>query len=405
MTTKVDYTINNNHSIFGRLLSSSYFAPSDYDGTDALVVHRGRLDGSCVLGRLRSHVPAQQQHGQRAPRDGEYEALTPNSTCRCSTTTISASRPRRSCPTTYALSVSGGFAMSPGLPTATPTWVYQVADDLSILRGQHQFGIGANYIRVAVRSAVVHDRRGQHHVHRSGDRPGPGRFHAGQSDHRSRSARRRVRRCDPTTSGLYAQDNWRLSPNVTLNVGLRWDPYFPAYSGPGEITHFDRARFDAGLQSTVFPNAPAGLIFTGDDGMPGKSVARRDLWNFAPRIGVVWDPQGEGRETLRVAYGRLYDLPHLQTYTGLAQMSPWGNSITLNNLPQGLGRPVGRDAGRRSDSGAPQGPERELGVPARAATTRRTRSTCRRRPSISGTSATSSRSQPTGWCRRTTSAA
>src|SRR5258705_12458856 len=45
--------------------------------------------------------------------------------------------------------------------------------------------------------------------------------------------------------GIYAQDNWRLSSNVRLNAGLRWDPYFPAYSGPGQVTRFDRARFDA----------------------------------------------------------------------------------------------------------------------------------------------------------------
>ena len=50
-------------------------------------------------------------------------------------------------PDFFRMSVSGGFTLSPGLPTATPTWVYQVADDLSILRGEHQFGIGANYIR------------------------------------------------------------------------------------------------------------------------------------------------------------------------------------------------------------------------------------------------------------------
>jgi hypothetical protein len=139
--------------------------------------------------------------------------------------------------------------------------------------------------------------------------------------------------------GTYVQDNWRMTSNVTLNAGIRWDPYFPAYSGPGQITHFDRQRFDAGLKSTVFPNAPAGLIFTGDDGMPGKSVARRDMWNFAPRIGMVWDPKGEGLETLRVAYGRLYDLPHLQTYTGLAQMSPWGNAITVTSFPKGWDDP------------------------------------------------------------------
>jgi hypothetical protein len=156
--------------------------------------------------------------------------------------------------------------------------------------------------------------------------------------------------------GLYVQDNWRVSSNVTLNYGLRWDPYFPAYSGPGQITHFDRARFDAGLKSAVFPNAPAGLIFTGDEGMPGKSVARRDLWNFGPRIGVVWDPQGEGRQTLRVAYGRLYDLPHLQTYTGLAQMSPWGNSIVVNNLPRGWDDPWAATPGGDPIPGLLEGP-------------------------------------------------
>ena len=49
-------------------------------------------------------------------------------------------------PDFFRVNVSGGFSLSPGLPTATPTWVYQVADDMSILRGDHQFGIGANYI-------------------------------------------------------------------------------------------------------------------------------------------------------------------------------------------------------------------------------------------------------------------
>ena len=49
--------------------------------------------------------------------------------------------------------------------------------------------------------------------------------------------------------------------------------------------------------------------------------------------------KGEGLETLRVAYGRLYDLPHLQTYTGLAQMAPWGNAITLNSFPRGWDDP------------------------------------------------------------------
>ena len=75
--------------------------------------------------------------------------------------------------------------------------------------------------------------------------------------------------------GLYVQDSWTMSPNVTLNIGLRWDPYFPVQrAGPD---HAFRSRaLRCGLKSSVFRNAPAGLIFTGDEGMPGKSVARRD---------------------------------------------------------------------------------------------------------------------------------
>ena len=65
--------------------------------------------------------------------------------------------------------------------------------------------------------------------------------------------------------GIYAQDNWQVGSKVSMNFGLRWDPYFPAYSGPGQVTRFDRARFDqiirgAGFtdfRSCQFRSAPA----------------------------------------------------------------------------------------------------------------------------------------------------
>jgi len=336
-TTKVDYTISNRHSIFGRLLSSSYYAPSDYDGQTLLSPTKSASTDraySGVFGHtfLASNdtVNGLRVTVNRGAHTKQYVPLLDYTDIGVKATPV--------LPDYLRLSVSGGFAMSPGLPTATPTWVYQVADDLSILRGQHQFGMGANYIRSQYDPESYTSAAGNTTF--TGQMTG-----LGLADYMlGRAASFTVG--TPTGAkmrsnyiGLYVQDNWRPSPNVTLNAGLRWEPYLPAYSGPGEITHFDRARFDAGLHSAVFPNAPAGLIFAGDDGMPGKSVARHDLWNFAPRVGVVWDPQGEGRETLRVAYGRLYDLPHLQTYTGLAQMSPWGNSIVLNNLPQGWDNP------------------------------------------------------------------
>jgi hypothetical protein len=337
LTTKVDYTLSGTQSVFGRLLVSSYFAPSNYDGKTLLspttsastdkaysgvVGHTFLISDNAVNG-FRVTV-------NRGAHTKAYVPLVDYRDLGINATPILEKYLR--------LSVSGGFAMSPGLPTATPTWVYQASDDLSVVRGEHQFGFGANYIYSRYDPESFTTAAGNTTFTGGVTGLGLADYMIGAANSWTAGT--------PTGAkmrsnyiGLYAQDNWRLSPNVTLNAGLRWDPYFPAYSGPGEVTRFDRARFDAGLKSTVFPNAPAGLIFTGDEGMPGKSIARRDLWNFAPRVGGVWDPQGEGRQTVRVAYGRLYDLPHLQTFTGMAQMSPWGNAITLNSFPRGWDDP------------------------------------------------------------------
>ena len=78
------------------------------------------------------------------------------------------------------LSVTGGFSvMGPGaLPTGTPTWTYQFANDLSIVRGAHQFGIGANYIHNKYDSDVVPGGVRQHLIHRPGDRTRARRFPA-----------------------------------------------------------------------------------------------------------------------------------------------------------------------------------------------------------------------------------
>jgi carboxypeptidase family protein/TonB-dependent receptor-like protein len=336
-TTKVDYNVNNKQSVFGRLLISDYFSPSDYDGQTLLSPSRAAsMDGaySGVFGHQylisNTTVNGFRVTVNKGPHTKEYVPLIDYNDIGVKATPV--------LPEYLRLSVSGGFSLSPGLPTATPTLVYQVSDDMSILRGNHQLGLGANYIYSKYDPESYTSAAGNTSFNGSVTGLGLADFMIGRANQfvvgTPTGAKMRS-----NYIGLYVQDSWTVAPNVTLNLGLRWDPYFPAYSGPGQITHFDRARFDAGLKSSVFNNAPAGLIFTGDEGMPGKSVARRDLWNFAPRLGVVWDPRGDGRQTLRVAYGRLYDLPHLQTYTGLAQMSPWGNAITQNQLPSGWDDP------------------------------------------------------------------
>jgi len=105
---------------------------------------------------------------------------------------------------------------------------------------------------------------------------------------------------------LYAQDTWKVTSRLTLNYGLRYEVPFP-YT---EI-HDRQNLWIPGRQSTVFPTAPAGLLYPGDAGVP-RGLIPTDWNGFAPRVGVAWDVTGTGHWLVTAAYGIFHD-PY---YTG-----------------------------------------------------------------------------------------
>jgi len=134
--------------------------------------------------------------------------------------------------------------------------------------------------------------------------------------------------------GLYAQDVWKVNPKLTVNYGVRWEPYLAPYSKNGQYGHFDRALFDQGVKSTVYTNAPAGMIFPGDSRYQfGNHSENSSYTRFEPRVGLVWDPKGDGRMTVRAGYGMFTTRQHLGSgYFAFAQNPPWGNLINLTNV-------------------------------------------------------------------------
>jgi Carboxypeptidase regulatory-like domain len=111
--------------------------------------------------------------------------------------------------------------------------------------------------------------------------------------------------------GAFAQDAWKVKPNLTLNLGLRWEVSMPWYDTQGKIQ-----TYNLGQQSTVFPLAPNGLVFPGDKGIP-KTLAPTDYNNFGPRIGLAYSPGfadgtlgkifgGPGKTSIRAAFGLYY---------------------------------------------------------------------------------------------------
>ena len=135
---------------------------------------------------------------------------------------------------------------------------------------------------------------------------------------------------------LYAQDSFKPTSRLTLNVGLR-DELPQPYS---EI-HNETALFEAGAQSKVIPSAPAGLLYPGDPGV-GPGLIPRQFTAFAPRVGFAWDPTGSGRWAVRGAYGIFYD-PYYNGQGGPLQAPesapPWFKTIQ-ENFPQSFASPL-----------------------------------------------------------------
>lgn len=100
---------------------------------------------------------------------------------------------------------------------------------------------------------------------------------------------------------VYAQDEFRVSPRWTLNLGLRYQVNTPFT----EIN--DRlAGFRPGVKSRVQPNAPVGLVYPGDPDVPEGLVPTYKK-GFSPRIGLSWDPTGSGKSSIRAAYGIVFE--------------------------------------------------------------------------------------------------
>ncbi len=116
--------------------------------------------------------------------------------------------------------------------------------------------------------------------------------------------------------GTYGADTWKATRKVTINYGIRWEPYFAQTFKNGDSVNFSLDAFMKGQRTTVYPNAPVGLFFTGDPGVPGRSSMFTKWANFSPRLGLAWDVRGDGNTSVRASYGLFYDFLPLAFYTG-----------------------------------------------------------------------------------------
>ncbi|QHN03279.1 carboxypeptidase regulatory-like domain-containing protein [Granulicella sp. WH15] len=338
-----DWTISPKQSLYGRYFIDMYklaafFNPTNilvtgisgnYEKAQTLTFGDSYMITPTIVNSL--HFTFSRRRDDRGPADGVG----------INAQTIGVQNIYQGTPNYLQLTVqNGGFAVGSGsgaLGTFNIT-SYQEADDVDILKGKHSIALGVDIIRTQDNQNNHYEDNGSfifngsisgQPVH-TGDKTTAGDslldFLEGNMNHYEQTMPQQnaIRQ---TVIGAYVQDTWHVTPKLVINAGLRWEPMKYPYDYFHRGSTFSRADFDAGKKSSVFVNAPAGSSFYGDPGVtPSFSD---DRWtNFSPRLGLVYNPDGQGKSTFRIGAAMMYDSPGtFMNYRVIANNLPYGATI------------------------------------------------------------------------------
>jgi hypothetical protein len=233
--------------------------------------------------------------------------------------------------------VSGFFNLQSQSSEHFPRTTFTTSDRLHMVRGRHQLSLGVEVSRMQEKETTDHLQSGNFAW---GSLPPSLPFTSGyilsdfvlgkvtafsQGDGLLVRAR-------GTLWGFYTTDQIRATSRLSLTLGLRWDPYWPFHTLYGRMN-----CFIPGEQSTVFTNAPLGLLFPGDTGC-NSSGTSPDLKTFQPRIGFAYRLNQKGTSSIRGGYGMYSTQFPMQTYLGFGQTAPYIRSIS-RFVPQSITNP------------------------------------------------------------------
>jgi hypothetical protein len=334
---RVDYNISSKQAFYGRYFIYDYLAQSLFDGKNALTTGSpGNLDRSqtMTIGDTYTLSPTAVNSFHATfdrRRDNRASATNLFSPADLGVNMFI------NVPNYTQLSVSaysgGGFNVGCGTCAFANFDIntYQLADDFTLIRGKHQIAFGFDGRKDQFNSFNNQQSNGQFTFGgaTSGDGLADlliGRF-SGLTDGNVISDYLRQ-----TVVAAYVQDAFRPTSHLSINLGVRWEPSVPAYDKQGRGNQFSYPLFLQNWHSSVFPSAPAGLIFTGDsENKYGKALTAAHWATFSPRLGVVWDPNGDGKQTIRASFSLIHDTTELFYPERWTTNAPYVSSLSLTS--------------------------------------------------------------------------
>jgi hypothetical protein len=347
--TRIDATINSKHSVYGRYLLDGYNNAAFFSPTNALVTtsagNQERVQALTiaetyiVTDRLVNtfHATGDRRRNNRGPAASGLESST------IGVTLNDLSNEG------MQLAVSGGtgsWSIYCGTCSAAHfnTNTISITDDVNWTHGKHQVAFGGEWVQTQLNVGNIYQGNGNFTFNGIFSKTGPAGASSGgtsaegnldfltgsmSSFGQSKAQQNALRQPIPS---LYVQDTYHATSRIVVNAGIRWDPEFVAtdYFNRGSV--FSMSGFMAGTVSTIYPNAPYGSLFYGDKGVP-KPFTQNSPWQFSPRVGITFDPDGKGKTVIRAGAAMVYDSPNLFTGQRVQQNPPFAEAI--NNAPAG----------------------------------------------------------------------
>ena len=222
---------------------------------------------------------------------------------------------------------------------------FDASDTVSKVRGNHTVKVGFEYIWYKVKQNPDLVANGTFSFFGSGNQStgnGFADFLLGLPDFYSQQSSPAFYE-SAANGGIFAQDSWRVRPNITINYGLRWD-----YITPWAEKHHQTTTFVQGVESTTFPGAPLGYLVPGDPLPDGShipaAIAPSPLDNFSPRLGIAYSPAfssgwlsklagGPGKTSIRAGAGRFFTAVEGLTVAYPTGNPPYGLTYTSPEAP------------------------------------------------------------------------
>ncbi|MGA2882408.1 MAG: carboxypeptidase regulatory-like domain-containing protein [Bryobacteraceae bacterium] len=209
-------------------------------------------------------------------------------------------------------------------------------DDLSIIRGSHQFSFGVNTMRALLNA--------HSYAWSEGFFLFAGIFGSPMVDFLTGNAAE-FHQANPNPEnltqnfvGLYAGDTWKVTHRFTLNYGLRWNPFIPMQFKQSDSYTFNLSDFYNDVHSKVIPTAPPGFLYSGDPGFNGRAGMDNAWGHFEPRAGLAWDPFGDGKTAIRAGAGIAYDFLRQDINENTSSVLPFRTSV-VESFPVSLDNP------------------------------------------------------------------